>query len=166
MSKVKCHKCGQYHDSHTIEVVFKYPDAYFDIPEEERSERVKKNDDICIIDEREYYIRGLLPIKTTLIKKKEYHWGVWVKVDADTYKIIYDNWDLENQDHITGLTGHLANDIKFYKRTLNKEVSILLTGNKTRPKFHFINDKRLISLQSEKIGNKDLIEMYHFHFVD
>ncbi len=88
MKKVKCHKCGQYHDWDAVEVVFKYPKKYFDIPEDERSHRVKMNDEICIIDGSAYYIRGLLPFMTTVDHKKKYCWGVWISVDEETYKVI------------------------------------------------------------------------------
>src|SRR6186713_1962233 len=94
--KVKCLQCGQYHDWDTIEVICKFPDAYFDIPEEERAARIKANSDLCIIDEH-YYLRGVLPVPTNVKTKPFYHWGVWVKIDVETYRIIYDNWDVEVQ---------------------------------------------------------------------
>jgi hypothetical protein len=166
MSKIKCHKCGQYHDWGKIEVVFKYPDVYFDIPEGERIQRIKKNNEICVIDDKDYFLRGLLPIKTNVDNKEEYRWGVWIKVDAGTYKRIYDSWDLENQEHLIGLKGYLANEIAFYEETEGKDVRIVLTGNKTRPKFYFTKDNRLIKIQSTKIDTKDLLDIYHFHFDD
>jgi hypothetical protein len=44
--KVKCLQCGQYHDWDKIEVICKFPDADFEIPEEERARRIKANNDL------------------------------------------------------------------------------------------------------------------------
>src|SRR6218665_3929581 len=163
MKKTKCHECGQYHDWDKIEVIFKFPDTYFDIPEDERNERVKANREICVIDE-EHYLRGVLPVPVSLKQKTFYRWGVWVKVDLKTFRVIYDNWEVEDQSHLKGLKGKLANEIRFYEKTLNKALRIQPISNKVRPHFYFSHDRRLMEIQDTTMKERDLMDIYHYHF--
>jgi hypothetical protein len=165
-SPVKCHECGQYHAWDSIEVIFNFPDAYLDIPEKERAARVKKNNEICIIDDTHYYLRGVLPIPSKVKGKQFYHWGVWIKIDPETYRIVYDNWDVEDQSHIKGLKGKLANEISYYGNTLDKAMRIQPISNKTRPHYYFTHDQRLKEIQNTKMTARDLMRIYHDHFIN
>jgi len=159
---VKCHECGQYHAWDAIEVIFEFPDAYFKIHEEERADRVQMNKEICIVD-GVHHIRGVVPVKTTLADKPVYHWGVWVKVEPEAFAVIYDNWDVEDQSHLT-LKGKLANEIRYYGNTRNKAIRIQPISNKTRPHFYFTRDQRLMEIQNKKVTARTLMSIFHYHF--
>ena len=163
-SLLKCHQCGRYHDWNSIEVIFQFPDAYFDIPGEERVTRVKKNNEICIIDDEHYYLRGVLPVPSKVKGRQFYRWGVWIKIDLETYRIIYDNWDVEDQSHIKGLRGKLANEISYYGNTLNKAMRVQPMSKKTRPHYYFTHDPRLKEIQNTRLTARNLMHIYHYHF--
>jgi hypothetical protein len=60
MTKVKCSKCGQYHDIYNAEISFKYPDAYGLLGKDERGTRTKIDDNFCKIDQSDYFVKALL----------------------------------------------------------------------------------------------------------
>ena len=57
----KCQQCG---DEHELVLCFGIdkPSYYFSIPKDEVERRVVINDDLCIIDQSHYFIRGRLTI--------------------------------------------------------------------------------------------------------
>jgi hypothetical protein len=55
----RCEACGRTHEG-LPDLGFRWPDAYFDVPESERSVRVKGNSDTCAIDDEASYIRGVI----------------------------------------------------------------------------------------------------------
>jgi len=67
MDTFRCTHCGEEHDLSKIEPSFDRPDAYFVIPEAERSERSWNSESFCVIWEsesspRRHFLRVLLPI--------------------------------------------------------------------------------------------------------
>ena len=73
-------------------VGFKWPDFYFGIPEEERGERIQGTSDTCIIDNEDYFIRGLIEIPV-LDHDKNFGIGAWVSQKRENFEIYLQNFD-------------------------------------------------------------------------
>ena len=56
-----CSCCGQTHEG-LPDLAFDRPSHAHDVPEEEQAERVRLDDDLCVVDETYYFIRGLIKI--------------------------------------------------------------------------------------------------------
>jgi hypothetical protein len=65
---------------------------WFGLPEAERSTRAKLTDDVCIIDETEFYVRGCLEVPVS-DSPENLVWGVWVSVSLESFRYIHDRWD-------------------------------------------------------------------------
>ncbi|MFY2822717.1 DUF2199 domain-containing protein [Ruegeria sp. MALMAid1280] len=53
------------------------PIEVFDIPESERPERVWLDPDVCVIDDKKFFVKGLLDIPIQGVKEP-LSWGLWV----------------------------------------------------------------------------------------
>ena len=83
----KCGVCGQWHDHLMTDLACRLPDEVFALPYIERYQRARFNDDLCTLDGKRYFIRGILPVPFTYIDDF-FAWGVWVEVakkDHDAY---------------------------------------------------------------------------------
>lgn len=79
----KCRTCGEIHRG--------LPAWHFDapiqvsgVPQAERARRVELTQDDCIIDGKEFYLKGLLelPVRGSVDR---FVWGVWLSVSKESY---------------------------------------------------------------------------------
>src|SRR5215471_12671166 len=57
----RCSSCGEIHEG-LPDLGFNVPDPWFNVPEDERANRIKLDADLCVIDDQEFYIRGVVQI--------------------------------------------------------------------------------------------------------
>jgi hypothetical protein len=57
-----CSRCGQLHDELPMSFGAAAPAYYYAVPEEQRPARCLLNDDLCIIDGEQFFIRGCLEV--------------------------------------------------------------------------------------------------------
>lgn len=127
-----CSICGEEHPRSAMELIFKRPDPIVALSAEEREERCKESDDICVIKREHYFIRGLLPLPVEG-RERPYRIGVWVEVDEESYRRILELWMDENQASVPPFKGKLSNNIPSLNETLGISVNLQLTGPTTRP---------------------------------
>jgi hypothetical protein len=82
-----CHACGKVHDDLPFDFGFRYPDPYFGVAESERESRIVLNADICVIDGKEFYVRGYIPIpiRDEQPPRDQFRWGVWVSLSKKSF---------------------------------------------------------------------------------
>jgi hypothetical protein len=128
-----CSCCGTQFDTLPLDYVYRAPDQWFQIPESEREQRSKLSSDVCIIDRRDFFVRGCLEIPI-IGQDKRFIWGVWVSVSRASFIRIHDLWDepvVENEPPMPGL---LCNDINdLYPTTLDLKILLRLRGDNKRP---------------------------------
>jgi hypothetical protein len=139
MERVRCATCGEEHDLLELEPSYGRPDAYFEVPKEQREYltnfskddgRIRNADD----SDRRHFLRVLLsvPIRG---EKRDVAWGVWVEVSGADWQRTYDLWDDPNQGKEPSFPGTLANALRGYEGTLGLPGRVQLTGPKTAPLF-------------------------------
>src|SRR5262245_33966975 len=87
----QCETCGAVHEG-IPDIGLRWPDPYFGIPESERAARVWGSVDVCVIDDEDFFIRGviLLPIHATA---EHLGLGVWVSQKRENFEIYMKNYD-------------------------------------------------------------------------
>jgi hypothetical protein len=122
MTQIKCARCGQLHDVNEMEVGYTCPDAYFQMEDAEKKHRAFCNDDLCAIDGKGFYLRGVLelPVRGS---DSPFGWGIWVEVAKehfDRYVALFDN---PEQGREPPFPGAVANALPGYPTTLGVTVS-------------------------------------------
>jgi hypothetical protein len=80
-----CQTCGKEHSGLPLDIGFKRPADYFEVPEHERDTRCELTSDWCIIDGRHYFLRGCLfiPVRDS---GDDFVWGMWAEVSQQTFE--------------------------------------------------------------------------------
>ncbi len=58
----QCKSCGNYHDELPLSYGSPVPDYYEEVPFEEQEKRIEMNEDVCIIDDEYFFIRGYIEL--------------------------------------------------------------------------------------------------------
>src|SRR5687767_11621905 len=101
-----CDECGETHDE--LEPAFHRPDAVFAVPEDERDERVEESDDVVVIDQATFFIRGVvrMPVHG---RPNDYGWGFWVRLSEEDFREYLRYDDEDPPDEHPGFLATLAN---------------------------------------------------------
>lgn len=99
------------------------PDFYVEIPESERAKRSLLDSDICVIDNKHYFIRGCLdiPIVGTA---DVFRWLVWVSLSERTFNRAIDLWETRGRESEPPYFGWLNTSLPHYPETLNLKLNV------------------------------------------
>lgn len=154
----RCHTCDEIHEG-LPHIGSDYPDAYFDVPEAERAQRVLITSDLCRIDGEDFFVRGVIEIHVHGLDEP-FGFGVWVSQKKENFQTYVENYE---SDTIGPFFGWLANDLSCYREgTILLKTMAHFRGNKTRP---FIEveptDHPLAVDQAEGISLERAWELVH-----
>jgi hypothetical protein len=127
-----CRCCGKQFESLPLSFAPFAPDPWFEIPEAERAERARLSSDQCIIDKKEFYLRGCLHIPV-LGHSEKFIWGVWVSVSQATFWRIDELWEANVRDDEPPFFGWLCNDLPVYPQTFGLKTNMHLRNSGERP---------------------------------
>jgi hypothetical protein len=159
----RCHTCGEVHDD-LPDMGIDYPDYYFGVPEEERDRRVKLTGDTCIIDDEEFFIRGLIEIPIRDYSRT-FGFGVWVSQKKENFYTYLENFD---SDQIGPFFGWLSNNISFYTAdTLNLKTMAHFRSGGLRPQIELEPTDHPFAIdQRNGITLEKAWEIAHFYNTD
>lgn len=127
-----CSKCDEEHPLEEMELTFRRPDDVAKLSTEERSRLLQENNDLCVIEGKRFFIRGLLPLPVEL-REHPYCIGLWVEVPQSSFERIYDLWDSDEQLNEPPFDARIANEIPTSNGSLGLKAELRLTGPMTRP---------------------------------
>jgi hypothetical protein len=139
MDRVTCPDCGVEYDLSDMEPSYRWPDAYFTVPIDERDFRTIGGTDDCRVRDlddtrRQYFLRVLLPIPV-VGECEPCCWGVWVEVEEQAFNRARELWDDPDQAREPTFAGILASELKGYERTLGLTGAVQLAGPTSIPTF-------------------------------
>jgi len=127
-----CGICGEYHSGLPLDIAFKAPFHWEQIPESERSNRGNLTPDFCRIDDRDFFVRGLIPIPI-LESDQFFMWGAWTSLSHKNISRFIELWhDVKIVDE-PPYFGWLANKLPGYPDTLNLKTNVQSKNVKWRP---------------------------------
>lgn len=130
----ECASCGKFHEGIPLDYGFEFPDYYFEVPSEERDERINFNDDLCVVDDEHFFIRGVIEIP--IIDEDTYFgWGVWCSLSEKSFNRILESWDVEHVENESPFFGWLNSTLpeNIYPETLNLKTHVYLRDHNQRP---------------------------------
>jgi len=106
----RCATCGKIHGD-LPDIGSDRPDHWWGIPEAERSSRIKLTSDTCVIDDQDYFIRGVLEIPVHDYPRN-FAFGVWVSQKKQNFlKYV----EYPDSKEIGPFFGWLCTRIRYYK---------------------------------------------------
>lgn len=128
----QCSHCGRDLGTHTLDIGFSLPDVVWALDKDERERRAKFNSDICVLDERRVFIRGIafVPI---LESERRFGWGFWAEVSGAVFKRYLELYKVDVRDEPVA-AGQLANTPAGYPTLEGHPVDIAFGPARERPK--------------------------------
>jgi hypothetical protein len=137
---MKCSTCGEEHE--LLEPSFHRPEAVVQLASDERAERVKESDDLCVVwarsgaERHRFFVRCVMTVPL-LDGDGETGWGLWAEVEAADFRRIVEMWTDAEQAGIPPMRARVANRVPGYPETVGLPVILTLTGPTTRPRLAF-----------------------------
>ncbi|MDF2066643.1 DUF2199 domain-containing protein [Bacillus sp. Cr_A10] len=133
MTRIKgytCNCCGEYHEELPTSYGIPAPVYYYDVALEELNNRFELDDDLCIMDNEHFFIRGCIEIP--IISTTEYLiWGVWVSISEANFNKTNVHWD--KQELLEPMLGWLSTALPCYPDTVNLKAMVHFRPNGMRP---------------------------------
>jgi hypothetical protein len=156
----KCATCGEIHDD-LPDIGDDKPYYWYTIPEEQRASLAELTEDTCIIDNEDYFIRGVINIPI-LDYEHDFGFGVWVSQKKENFFNYLENSD---SNQIGPYFGWLSTEISYYeKSTLNLKTMAHFMGNGKRPRIEVEPSDHPLSInQHQGITRAEAWEIVHFY---
>ena len=156
----KCSTCGEIHDD-LPDIGDDKPYYWYTIPEEVRETRADFTEDTCIIDNEDYFIRGVISIPIHDYNH-DFGFGVWVSQKKENFYTYVNN---SESYQIGPFFGWLSTDITYYEEsTLSLKTMAHFVGNGKRPVIEVEPNEHLLAVnQHEGITLAEAWEIVHFY---
>lgn len=143
-----CGICGRVHDELPMDLAHRRPGHIFRVPEEEWSRRVYLTDDLCVIDDREFLIRGVLPLPVKG-SDQEFRWGTWALVDQQDFTRYLELWE-DDEGRQGPFPGWLSGGIRDYADSDMFEVQVQPQRQGQRPRFEVISQEHPLGIDQRQ----------------
>jgi hypothetical protein len=128
-----CGCCGKYIEGIPLDFGYKYPAHYFAVPENERDTSIQSTADWCIIDGKDFFIRGRIEIPI-IDYNDTFCWGAWVSVSEKTFRRLINAWEKGIISEESSFFGWLSSEIPTYSLpTLNLKTNVHDTSPNSLP---------------------------------
>jgi hypothetical protein len=169
MDKVRCDTCGGEHDLSEMEPSYTFPDAYLDVPTDERPYRSTVGTDECRLHDgtnadARYFLRVLLPMPVRG-ETEACAWGVWAEVSEAAFTRTRELWDDPGQHDEPPFAATLANALTCYSSTLGLPGEVTLSGPAIIPTFTLAGelDHPLAREQRDGVHPERVVEWLFAH---
>ena len=105
---------------------------------EELEQRVVWTPEQCVIDGRDFYLRGRIPVPVDGLEEPLI-WGVWAEVSPMNFMRTNELWEVEGREQEAAFAGWLQTEIPLYGDTVNLEVRVVTQPVGRRPHFEIVD---------------------------
>ena len=131
MFRFKCTSCNKWHEG--MPTFGAAAPLYFHaIPAAERNDRCVLTSDTCVVDEKDFFVRGCLEIPVHGATEP-FEWGVWVSLSKASYDLFFRSFNESKRSRIGPFFGWLSAEIPLYPSTENLKTHVHLRDNGVRP---------------------------------
>jgi len=130
----QCRICGERHDVLPLSYSVKAPLAVTAIPLDEFEKRVVITPDQCVIDGRDFYLRGRILVPVIGLDEP-FVWGVWAEISPKYFIRANDLWNVPGRESEPAFPGWLNTELPLFGNTINLEVAVQTQVVGRRPHF-------------------------------
>jgi hypothetical protein len=125
-----------------MDIAFEKPADYFAIPERERERRCALTTDWCVIDERRFYVLGILYVPV-IDTAEEFGWGLWARISKAAFQRYYELYSEDASDE-PPFRGYIGNEQHSYEELAGLEIKVQLRKATERPTFTVVPCRHLL----------------------
>lgn len=129
--RYRCGSCSKLHQG-LPELTFSSPHPYARLPETERAARARLGSDLCVIDERRFFLRAVMQVPIAGYDDR-FGFGVWAEIGAADFRTYFQNFDSAQNSHLGPFDGQIANALPGFPETSGLDCHIHLQDGGRRP---------------------------------
>ena len=161
MFRFKCTSCNEWHEGMPT-FGADAPLYFYTIPAEERGSRCMLDSDTCIVDQKQFFVRGCLDIPVHG-EAEPFSWGVWVSLSKDQFADFKACFDAPKRSHIGPFFGWLSAELPLYPSTENLKTRAHLRDEGIRPYIELEPTNHPLALEQRNgISVERVAEIYAF----
>jgi hypothetical protein len=141
-----CGVCGERHPDLPLSYSVKAPLAVAAIPMDGLEERVVFTPDQCVIDGKDFYLRGRILVPVIGLEEP-FVWGVWVEVSPKSFLKTNELWTVAGREMEPAFSGWLNSQLPLFGDTLNLEVSVQTQMVGSRPHFTVVDEEHPLGVE-------------------
>jgi hypothetical protein len=154
-----CKTCGKIHEGIPDSYGYEAPWPWYTIPESERASRSFHNQDYCVIDEKDFFIRGCLEIPI-IGTPDPFLWGVWVSLSKSNFDREVSLVNDQNRSAEPSYFGWLCTRIEIYPDTVSLKANVHTQKVGLRPLIELQPTEHPLSLEQRNgITQERVIEI-------
>ena len=120
-----CSVCGQDHDERLLDIRLGLPGDIHGLDPEERTQRAWLADDFAVLDDRRFFVRGLLELPIPSIGNR-FAYGTWCEVAMPDFQELMRRWHSDEQ--FAPVQCVLANELDPYRDTTGLSATLHATS--------------------------------------
>lgn len=124
--RYRCPDCRDIHDG-LPDLCFALPDAIFELDAAAREKRALVSSDLCVLDDRRYFIRCVLEVAISE-HTDVFAYGLWAEVAARDFNRYAVYYNTDAPAHVATFNGQVANRLPLTKETLGLACEIRLSN--------------------------------------
>jgi hypothetical protein len=140
-----CSVCGERHVL-PLNYSVKAPMAAGAIAVEELDQRLVLTPDQCVIDGRDFYLRGRILVPVIGLEEP-FVWGVWAEVSPMNFVRTNELWSVEGREAELPFSGWLNSQLPVFGDTFNLEVSVQTQRVGQRPQFTVVDEDHPLAVE-------------------
>jgi len=141
-----CRVCSERHDVLPLSYSVKAPKAVTAIPLDELERRVVITPDQCVIDGKDFYLRGRILIPVIGLDEP-FVWGVWAEIGPKNFLRANDLWNVPGREREPAFPGWLNTELFLFGNTINVEVSVHTQVVGRRPHFVVSDESHPLAIE-------------------
>ncbi|WP_281372434.1 DUF2199 domain-containing protein [Granulicella arctica] len=141
----ECRICKERHEL-PLSYSVKVPMAVGSIPQEELEQRVVVTPEQCVIDGKDFYLRGRIPVPVEGLEEP-FIWGVWAEVSPKNFIRTNELWNVEGRENEPPFPAWLQTEIFPYGDTMNLEVRVHTQRVGRRPHFEIVDEDHPLAIE-------------------
>ena len=115
------------------------------VPKSELDQRVVITPDQCVIDGRNFYLRGRIPVPVTG-HDEVFIWGVWAEIGPRDFIRTNELWNTRGRETTPPFRGWLDTELFLFGDTINLEVRVETQIVGRRPHFMIVDDEHPLAI--------------------
>jgi hypothetical protein len=140
-----CSVCGERHVL-PLSYSVKAPLAVGSVPPDELEPRVLITPDQCVIDGKDFYLRGRILVPVIGLDEP-FVWGIWAEVSPKKFVRTNELWSVEGREQEPPFQGWLNSQLPVFGNTFNLEVSIQTQPVGHRPQFRVVDPDHPLAIE-------------------
>src|SRR5262250_539778 len=105
-----CATCGQTHDGLPMSYGPNAPALWYTLPEDDRNKRAELSSDLCIIDDKYFFILGRIEIPV-IDNNEVFAWLAWVSLSDKNFMRAIELWETEGRENEPPYFGWLSTSL-------------------------------------------------------